>query len=144
MILVVEDSPEDYAMIRRAIERSGLQAEVCRCHDGDEALDFLHGHGGSGVGRTPSLVLLDLNLPGTDGREVLAEVRDDAALAAIPFVVLSNSNNQQDIDACYALGANSFIEKPVGPEAFTDMMRTLGSYWLGLVALPRGARATHE
>lgn len=136
VLLVVEDSPEDFALIQRAMQSSNLIVDLRHCIDGDDALEFLHQGGEYRQAPTPALIILDLNLPGTDGREVLEEMREHPRLAAIPTIVFSNSSNINDVNACYALGANSFIEKPLGPTAFAEVMQQLHSYWLELVRLP--------
>lgn len=140
VLLIVEDSPEDFELISRGLERAGFEADLYHCCDGDDALDFLHRSGAHADAPTPALIILDLNLPGTDGREVLEEMKQDLRLAVIPTVVFSNSSNSNDINACYALGANSFVEKPLGPNAFTEVMLKLRDYWLALVRLPEYAR----
>lgn len=136
-MLIVEDSPEDFELISRGLERAGFDAELFHCRDGDDALDFLHRSGAYAQAPIPALIILDLNLPGTDGRDVLEEMKQDANLAVIPTVVFSNSSNANDVNACYALGANSFVEKPLGPNAFTEVMMKLRDYWLSLVRLPQ-------
>lgn len=142
ILLVVEDSPEDFELISRGLERAGFEAQLHHCLNGDDALDFLHRSGDYADMPTPALIILDLNLPGTDGREVLEEMKQDPALALIPTVVFSNSSNSNDVNACYALGANSFVEKPLGPDAFTQVMLKLRDYWLLLVRLPDEAGGT--
>lgn len=135
-LLIVEDSPEDFELISRGLQRAGFDAQLFHCINGDDALDFLHRAGDYSNVPVPALVILDLNLPGTDGREVLEEMKKHEKLAIIPTVVFSNSSNRNDVNACYALGANSFVEKPLGPAAFTDVMKKLRDYWLSLVRLP--------
>ncbi len=135
-LLVVEDSPEDFEMIRRGLTAANVAASVRHCRDGDEALDLLQEQAGRGGSDFPALILLDLNLPGTDGRDVLREMQRDPRLATIPVVVFSNSSSSGDINACYNLGANSFIEKPLGPEGFARVMGLLRQYWLEAVRLP--------
>lgn len=140
-ILLVEDSPEDFEATERALRRSGLKNPIYRCSDGDEALDFLHRRGDYGDAESaprPGIVLLDLNLPGTDGREVLAEIKGDASLKQIPVVVLTTSNDPRDIDACYQAGANSYIQKPVDMDGFIKAIERLHGYWLEVVILPKG------
>jgi len=140
-ILLVEDSPEDFEATERALRKAGLKNPIYRCSDGEEALDFLHRRGSYGEGADaprPGIVLLDLNLPGTDGREVLAEIKGDPALKQIPVVVLTTSNDQRDIDACYKSGANSYIQKPVDMDGFIKAIERLHGYWLEVVILPKG------
>jgi CheY-like chemotaxis protein len=140
-ILLVEDSPEDYETTERALRKAGLTNPIYRCADGDDALDYLHRRGrhtDPAVSPRPGIVLLDLNLPGTDGREVLAEIKGNAALKQIPVVVLTTSSDQRDIDACYKSGANSYIQKPVDMDGFLRAIERLHGYWLEVVILPKG------
>lgn len=140
-ILLVEDSDADYEAMIRALRKTGPLRPLYRCADGDEALDYLHRRGRyADVARSPRprLILLDLNLPGTDGHEVLRAIKGDAALRHLPVIVLSTSSAERDIAACYAEGANSYIVKPVG---FDNLLRTvqhLADYWFDLVLVPRG------
>ena len=140
-ILIVEDSPEDYEATIRAFKKSGLLNPVYRCEDGDDALDFLFRRGkyaGSEKTPRPGIILLDLNLPGTDGREVLAEIKKDKALRSIPVIVLTTSTDERDIQHCYEYGANSFISKPVDLPGFFKAIQKLKDYWLEIVVLPKG------
>ena len=119
-ILLVEDSPEDYEVTVRAFRKANLVNPVFRCQDGEEALDYLYQRGRYAdpeQAPRPGLILLDLNLPGTDGREVLAQVKSDAQLRTIPVIVLTTSADERDIEGCYRAGANSYIQKPVSLEA---------------------------
>lgn len=139
-ILLVEDSPEDYETTERAFRRSGLRNPIFRCSDGDEALDFLHRRGAyADPARSPrpGVILLDLNLPGTDGREVLAEIKADPSLKQIPVVVLTTSRDDRDVDACYRAGASSYIQKPVDLDGFIRAIERLNGYWFEVVILPK-------
>lgn len=141
-ILLVEDSPEDYETTERAFRRVGLSNPIVRCADGDEALDFLRRRGryaNPASSPRPGVILLDLNLPGTDGREVLAEIKSDPQLRQIPVVVLTTSSDDRDIEACYRAGANSYIQKPVDIDGFMKAIECLNDYWFEVVILPRGA-----
>lgn len=138
-ILVVEDSPEDYEATRRALERSRLKNPLHWCQDGDEALDYLKRRGryqDPSASPRPALILLDLNLPGTDGREVLDEIKRDENLKLIPVIVLTTSSDERDIEACYEDGANSFVHKPVEPTRFFEAIQRLQEYWLEIALLP--------
>jgi CheY-like chemotaxis protein len=141
-ILLVEDSPEDYEATLRAFKKSGLKNPIFRCEDGDGALDFLHRRGRyadpEGAPR-PGVILLDLNLPGTDGREVLSEIKSDEGLKNIPVIVLTTSNDDRDVEACYRAGANSYIQKPVDTDGFLRAIERLNGYWFEVVVLPQGA-----
>ena len=136
-ILLVEDSPEDYETTERAFRRSGLKNPIHRCADGDEALDFLFRRGEHADAPRPGVVLLDLNLPGTDGREVLAEIKADPELKQIPVIVLTTSSDDRDVAACYKAGANSYIQKPVDLEGFMRAIERLNDYWFEVVILPK-------
>lgn len=139
-ILIVEDSPEDFETAERAFRRAGLRQRMLRCATGDDALDFLHRRGryeDPANSPRPSIIVLDLNLPGTDGREVLKEIKQAAPLAQIPVIVLTTSSDRRDVSACYAAGANSYVQKPVDLDAFMQAIRCLSEYWFGVVILPR-------
>ena len=140
-ILVIEDSPEDYYIVERGFKKARLANPIYHCEDGDEALDFLFHRGKFSPPQEPErpgIILLDLNLPGTDGHEVLAEIKKDPELRRIPVIVLTTSNDPQDIDKCYANGANSFITKPVTFRGFTEAIQQLKEYWFSIVILPQG------
>jgi CheY-like chemotaxis protein len=139
-ILLVEDSPEDFETTERAFRRSGLKNPIYRCVDGDEALEFLHRRGRYAEpdkAPRPGVILLDLNLPGTDGREVLAEIKKDPNLQKIPVIVLTTSKDERDVEACYRFGANSYIQKPVDIDGFMKAIERLNDYWFEVVILPR-------
>ncbi len=139
-ILVVEDSPEDWLIMQRAIGKSNLKNRIFRVADGDEALDYLHRRGAyadPSSAPLPCIILLDLNLPGTDGREVLAEIKSDPKLCTIPVVVLTTSKDERDIESCYAHGASSYINKPVDMERFLAAIARLRDYWFEIVVLPK-------
>ena len=136
-ILVVEDCAEDFEAIRRAFERSNLRNPLYRAEDGDEALDFVFKRGAWQDMATPAIVLLDLNLPGTDGRDVLREMKSDERLMRIPVIILTTSDAPSDVDACYAMGANSYVQKPVSLENFVAAIARLQDYWLEIAVLPK-------
>jgi CheY-like chemotaxis protein len=131
-ILLVEDSPEDFEMTERSLKAAGLWNPIQRCTDGDEALEYLEQckiSGNEVAALRPGIILLDLNLPGTDGREVLEEIKADDTLRRIPVVVLSTSTDDRDINACYALGADSYISKPLNAQDFLQAMVQLKDHW---------------
>jgi two-component system response regulator len=136
-ILLVEDSPEDFETTERAFRRSGLKNPIQRCADGDEALDFLFRRGQYADAPRPGVILLDLNLPGTDGREVLSEIKADAELKQIPVIVLTTSSDTRDVSACYRAGANSYIQKPVDLDGFMKAIERLNDFWFEVVILPK-------
>ena len=140
-ILLVEDSPEDFEATLRAFRKSGLKNTVLRCEDGDAALDYLHRRGeyaDPARSPRPGVILLDLNLPGTDGRQVLNEIKGSEHLRDIPVVVLTTSADERDITACYRAGANSYIQKPVDIDGFMKAIERLNGYWFEVVILPKG------
>ena len=136
-ILLVEDSPEDFETAERAFRKSGLKNPIIRCADGDEALELLFRRGRFADAPRPGVVLLDLNLPGTDGREVLSEIKADPQLKHIPVIVLTTSSDDRDVQACYKAGASSYIQKPVDLEGFMRAIERLNDYWFEVVILPR-------
>lgn len=138
MIVVVEDSDEDFEATARALQRAGAPRPVVRCRNSREALDCLHARGRFAGGGRADLVLLDLNLPGTDGRAVLRALKADPATAALPVVVLTTSASPDDVDACYRAGASSYVVKSVDYHQFVRAVAALVAYWFGAVALPSG------
>jgi len=136
-ILVVEDSDDDYEAIFRAFKQGGhLNTPLIRCEDGQEALDYLltdwkDDH------LKPGIILLDLNLPGIDGRDVLKEIKNNTKLRNIPAIVLTTSDNVKDINACYALGANTYIQKPLQLDNFFGAINRLKEYWFEIAKLPK-------
>ena len=139
-ILLVEDSDADYDAMARALGKLGLGNPLFRCVDGDDALDYLHRRGvyvDPLRSPRPGVILLDLNLPGTDGHEVLRDIKGDSALRHLPVIVLTTSSAERDIAASYQEGANSYIVKPVGFENLLSAIQRLTDYWFALVLLPR-------
>lgn len=140
LILIVEDNNEDFETTKRALRQAGLRNNPRRCEDGDEALAYLHRSGKYTDPRTsprPDIILLDLNLPGTDGREVLREIKTDERLRTIPVIVLTTSEDQRDIQYCYNSGANSYLHKQVDLTRFFAAIKRLKDYWFDIVILPR-------
>lgn len=132
-ILLVEDSPEDVELALRALRKHHVLNSVAVCRDGAEALEFLFATGRYANRRTvaaPKVIMLDLKLPLVGGIEVLRQIKADPRTARIPVVVLTSSREEPDIDACYSLGVNSYIVKPVDFTQFTDAVRQAGMYWL--------------
>jgi CheY-like chemotaxis protein len=137
VILLVEDNPDDVELTLRVLKNHHIANEVELARDGAEALEILFGTPDRPAGRMPSVVLLDLKLPKVDGLEVLRRIRADPATARLPVVVLTTSREERDIIASYQLGANSYVQKPVAFEDFTEAVRLLGLYWL-LLNVPPG------
>ncbi|WP_232064535.1 response regulator [Rhodocytophaga rosea] len=138
-ILLVEDSEEDYTATLRAFAKSSIENPVFRCSDGDEVLDYLYRQNqfkdlvGSPY---PVLILLDLNLPATDGKTVLSQIKQDELLKKIPVVILSTSRNQTDVNDCYLLGASSYIVKEADFDHFTQTIQAFKQFWLKTALLP--------
>ncbi len=135
-VLLVEDNPADADLTRETLEQSKLHLQIDTVSDGAEALAYLTRQGAHAEAPVPDLMLLDLNLPKLDGRQVLAEMRKDPALRAIPVVMLTSSGAEQDVAASYQLGANCYVTKPVGLAAFQAIVRSVESFWFTVVKLP--------
>ena len=135
---MVEDNAEDFTALSRVFRKLALPHPVVRCEDGDQALTYLQGYGqAAGWPATlPALVLLDLNLPGTDGRAVLETLKKDPRLQALPVIVLSTSSSTRDVERCYQLGANGYLTKPIRYAALEDKLRLALQYWLEASELP--------
>ena len=132
-ILLVEDNPDDVALTLRVLKKHNVANEVVEAHDGVEALDYMFGtgaHAGRDLRQQPQVILLDLKLPKVDGLEVLRRVRNDPRTRLLPVVILTSSNEEKDRANSYALGANSYIRKPVDFDRFAESVRQLGLYWL--------------
>lgn len=131
-ILIVEDSLPDYQAVLRVIRKRGMENPVYHCKTGQEALDFLFRVGkfeSSSDAPRPGIVLLDLNMPETDGREVLRRVKGDSGLRSIPVVIFTTSDSEKDIEESYDNGANTYITKPVNLDELYQVIDTLKSYW---------------
>jgi CheY-like chemotaxis protein len=134
-ILLVEDNPADVEFTRQAFSEAGVRHRLDVAGDGDEALSHLRRQNGHAGAERPDLVLLDLNLPGTDGREVLKAVKGDDALRNIPVVVLTSSASPQDVDRCYELHANAYVVKPLIFDRLVDIVGQVAKFWAGTVTL---------
>jgi two-component system, chemotaxis family, response regulator Rcp1 len=135
-VLLVEDNPGDVRLTREALKDGRLLNSVTVVGDGVEALSFLRREGKYANAVTPDLILLDLNLPKKDGREVLAEIKADPRLRRIPVVVLTTSSAEEDILKTYDLHANCYITKPVDLEQFIQVVKSIEDFWLSIVKLP--------
>jgi CheY-like chemotaxis protein len=135
-ILLVEDNPGDVRLIVEGLRESTVRHNLHVVHDGVEALEFLRRKGRFVDAVRPDLILLDLNLPRMDGREVLGEVKSDPDLKTIPVVVLTTSRAEQDILQSYQLHANCYVTKPVYLEEFLEVIRSIEEFWLTTVTLP--------
>lgn len=139
MILLIEDNRDDEALTLRALKKNNIKNEVIVARDGVAALDYLFGTGpytGRDMSVMPQVVLLDLKLPKIDGLEVLRRMRADERTQLLPVVILTSSNEEQDLITGYGLGANSYIRKPVDFTHFMEAVRQLGLYWLILNETP--------
>lgn len=136
-ILLVEDNPADVRLTQEALREGKVRNNLHVARDGVEAVEFLKRRGKYAGAPRPDLVLLDLNLPKKDGREVLAEVKDDAELKTIPIVVLTTSSAEIDILRSYSLHANCYITKPVDLEQFVQVVKSIDDFWLTVVRLPK-------
>ncbi|TMF53344.1 MAG: response regulator [Chloroflexi bacterium] len=135
-ILLVEDNPGDVRLTREALKEAKVRNELHVATDGVEALAFLRREGVHKKAVRPSLVLLDLNLPRKNGREVLAEMKEDPELRRIPVVILTTSQAEQDIIKAYDLHVNCYINKPVDLDQFLQVVKSIEDFWLTLVKLP--------
>jgi CheY-like chemotaxis protein len=135
-ILLVEDDPGDELMAREAFHEDVQPSTLYVAADGEQALDFLYRRGQHAEAPRPDFILLDLNLPRVDGREVLRTIKADAKLTSIPVVVLTTSSANEDIVACYGAHANAYITKPTGYQDFVDVVRQVNRFWLDIAVLP--------
>jgi chemotaxis family two-component system response regulator Rcp1 len=135
-ILLVEDNPVDVMMTKEAFCGSRVRNNLHVVEDGEEAMDFLQKRGKYSSAPLPDVILLDLNLPRKDGREVLAEIKADPSLRHIPVIILTTSESEEDIWNSYELQANCFITKPVDMEQFTRTLECIGDFWFAVVQLP--------
>ncbi len=137
-IILVEDNPADAELIMRTLRKHNLANHVRLAKDGAEALQMIFGNGGCGIkpDEAPKVVLLDIKLPKVDGLEVLRRLKSDECTKDIPVVMLTSSNQEQDIKAAYELGANSFVTKPIRFDEFAKVVADLGVYWLMLNVPP--------
>jgi two-component system, response regulator len=139
VILLIEDNPSDIELTRRALLKSNIANPLTVVEDGQDALDYFFKKGKYKTDLPydyPAITLLDLKLPRVDGIEVLRQLRANPRTKRVPIVVLTSSNEERDLAACYDLGVNSYIRKPVSFEQFADCIRQLGLYWLVLNEVP--------
>ncbi len=135
-ILLVEDNPADVRLTIEVFNDSRIMNHISAVTDGEEAMHFLHKRGKYAGESRPDLILLDLNLPKKDGREVLSEIKADPELKTIPVIVLTTSDADQDVCKAYDSGVNSYITKPVDLEQFIKVFRSIEDFWLTIVKLP--------
>jgi CheY-like chemotaxis protein len=133
IILLVEDNPDDVELTIRAFNKNHISNKMIIANNGVEALDYLFGKGmyaGREIKDLPVLIMLDLNLPKINGLEVLKAIRQNEITKILPVVILTSSNQEEDVIACYKLGANSYLHKPVDFNEFSEVVKLLGLYWL--------------
>jgi two-component system, chemotaxis family, response regulator Rcp1 len=135
-ILLVEDSPSDVALTIEALRGGKMANNLNRVADGVEAMAYLNREGKYAQSTRPDLIMLDLNLPRKDGREVLKELKSDPSLRSIPVIVLTTSRDDRDVLRSYELNANCYITKPVDFQQFIDVIRSIENFWLTVVTLP--------
>jgi len=139
-ILLVEDSPSDVRLTREALKEAKVLNTLHVVQDGVAAMDFLRKQGEYAGRTSPDLILLDLNLPRKDGREVLAEIKQDDDLKRIPVVVLTTSRAEEDVVRSYNFHANAYVTKPVDLTQFLEVIRAIEAFWLAVVTLPPGEK----
>lgn len=135
-ILLVEDNPADVRLTVEALKEGQVRHNLTVARDGHEALAHLFRRGEHSCAVRPDIVLLDLNLPRLDGREVLAELKSDRDLKRIPVLILTTSAAEEDVKHCYELHANCYITKPVDMDQFIELMQTIETFWFNTVQLP--------
>jgi chemotaxis family two-component system response regulator Rcp1 len=138
-VLLVEDSPGDVRLTREALKDAKMHISLHVAADGIEAIAFLERTGTHVDAPRPDLILLDLNLPRKDGREVLKEIKESPALRSIPVVILTTSSSEADVIQSYALHANCYISKPVDLNGFLKVVKSIDNFWLSVVRLPHSA-----
>jgi len=137
-VLLVEDSPGDVRLTREALNDAKVHISLHVVSDGVEAMSFLNREGAHVHAPRPDLILLDLNLPRKDGREVLKEIKESTALRSIPVVILTTSSSELDVLQSYHLHANCYISKPVDLDGFLKVVKSIDGFWLSVVQLPHG------
>lgn len=143
-VMLIEDNDDDYEATLRALKSSGVSEtnQIIRFDSGEAALAYLRREGQHtqvDSSPRPGVILLDLNMPGMSGQDVLAEIKSSDDLRDIPVVILTTSDNERDVDTCYDLGANTYIKKPVNIDNFFAAIKKLSEYWFNLAILPKGS-----
>ena len=136
-VLLVDDNPADIDLMSEVLAKSKRDLHVNAVSDGAEAIAFINRQGKYAEAPSPDLIVLDLNLPRKDGREVLAELKTDLALAKIPVVIFTTSQSNSDITRCYELGANCYLRKPGNLPDFVAVVQSMADFWLGFASLPQ-------
>jgi|GEM_PF-256117 CheY-like chemotaxis protein len=138
-VLMIDDDEDDFILVKEALESQGLNVDLYWAKDGDEAMNFLFRRGGYANARTPDLILLDLNMPGKDGFEVLMDLKAHGGLRKIPVVILTSSRDQKSVSRGYHVGASSFMLKPLSFDEMANAMQSLCEYWFAMVQLPKSS-----
>jgi len=138
VVLIVDDNPADLDLAREALHDRAPRTRIDTAVDGEDAMESLRGKGIYTEAACPDLVILDLNLPGKDGRTVLAELKTDPGLRQIPVVIFSTSSLSQDVSGCYALGANCYVTKPGNLKDYRAALQSIEEFWIGVSTLPEG------
>lgn len=139
LVLVIEDNLDDFEMTVRALRKSSITNPVLNFETGEESLEYLYQKGryaNNPKHQRPSLILLDINMPGMNGIEVLKNIKNETELKTIPVIMLTTSKGSKDIQSCYDAGANSYMQKPVKFEGFLDAMKTMKNFWFELAVTP--------
>ena len=136
-ILMIDDDEEDFILVNEALKSKGLKVDLYWAEDGDEAMNFLFHRGEYANAPTPNLILLDLNMPGKNGFEVLRDLKAHAGLRKIPVVILTSSRDERSVSRGYNIGASSFMLKPLTFDEMANAMQSLCEYWFALVELPK-------
>lgn len=143
LILLVEDSEDDYEATIRAFKEANLHNPVFWARSGREALDFLKREGSYKTAdkvQHPGLILLDLNMPGLDGRKTLQLIKSDPSLKRLPVIILTTSSDERDVEECYQMGANTYVQKPVSFEGLIEAIKRLKEYWFEIALLPKDGK----
>ncbi|GJQ61380.1 MAG: two-component system response regulator [Melioribacteraceae bacterium] len=138
-ILLVEDNPGDVQLTKEALENCKMLNTLHVVMDGEEAMEFLYNKGKYQEAPVPDIIILDLNLPKIDGREVLRRVKNDDKFKTIPIVILTTSKAEEDIIKSYEYHANCYITKPLDLENFIEVVKAIENFWMGIVVLPQGS-----
>jgi two-component system, response regulator len=138
-IMLVEDNQDDYEATCRAFQKANLANPIVWCKSGREALDLLKRQSNEPQHSRPGLILLDLNMPGIDGRKTLEIIKQDGALKQMPVIILTTSADERDIHDCYQAGANTYVQKPVSFDGLIEAIKRLKAYWFEIALLPKDA-----
>jgi len=138
-VLLIEDSEDDYEATMRAFKKANFHNPVVWSQSGRDALDFLNHEGvhKDSPKAAPGLILLDLNMPGLDGRKTLQLIKENTGLKRIPVIILTTSADERDVDACYQMGANTYVQKPVSFDGLIEAIKRLKEYWFEIALLPK-------